>query len=417
MDYETDAIAQTITALELTQPGILISELPIPENLFSFSFCQADQFSIVLSHAHGQFSSALCFASPTEHESRLQEAEMARLILSHVMDSILRAIAQEEELRRLRVSPGGEVHFCGIVGSHPSMQRIYSLIENAGPSDATVLIQGESGTGKELVAHALHEKSLRASKPFVVINCAAYPETLIESELFGYEKGSFTGAIKTKKGRFEQAEGGTVFLDEIGEIPHSTQVKLLRVLQDHQFERLGSDHTIKGDIRIIAATNRNLEKEAKTGNFREDLFYRPNVIPVELPALRERQSDIILLARHFLKKYAKQQERESVEIHPRVFSILQEYLWPGNVRELENVMEQAVVLVQNDLITPSDISSRLGTTVPQSPQQSTLVTMEQQAIVDALDKCNWNKSRAAELLGIGRTSLYSKLKKYKISMK
>jgi two-component system response regulator HydG len=413
-EHSQDVIAPIIQFLQSASPKNLITELPLPQSLLPASFTRAQYYSVIPSRAHAQFSNAICFAAPPDHESRLQEAEMARLLLSHVMDSILRAIGQEEELRRLRTG-STEASFCGMIGSHPAMQQVYALINNAGPSDATILIQGESGTGKELVARALHQKSLRADKPFIVINCAAYPETLIESELFGYEKGAFTGALKSKKGRFEQADGGTVFLDEIGEIPHSTQVKLLRVLQDHCFQRLGSERTIKSNIRVIAATNRNLEKEAKAGNFREDLFYRLNVIPIHVPALRHRQSDIILLARHFIDRFSARQGRKTLGIHPRVFSMLQEYAWPGNVRELENIMEQAVVLAQDDLISPGDIAPRLGNTAPVTTQPNTLMNLEKQAIMDALESCNWNKSKAAEILGIGRTTLYAKMKKHRIA--
>ena len=236
------------------------------------------------------------------------------------------------------------------------MKTVYQLIKDTAPTDAAVLIQGESGTGKELVAKAVHRHSQRKNGPFVVINCSAFPATLLESELFGHEKGAFTGAVKRKLGRFEQAQSGTVFLDEIGEISLSAQVKLLRVLQTHRFERIGGEQTIEVDVRVISATNKNLMDEIKKGHFREDLFYRLNVIPINLPPLRLRKNDIPLLARHFLSRYAEEQKKQQlIDFSIEAMRQLMAYAWPGNVRELENAVEHSVVLAKGTEVQVVDL--------------------------------------------------------------
>ncbi len=298
------------------------------------------------------------------------------------------------------------------------MQVIYKLIDDIAPTDATVLIQGESGTGKELAARAIHRQSLRKDKPFVVINCSAYPSTLLESELFGHEKGSFTGATRQKSGRFEQAHGGTVFMDEIGEIPLSAQIKLLRVLQTRKFERLGGERTISVDVRILAATNRDLLQEVKQGNFREDLYYRLNVIPVIMPPLGKRQNDIPLLARHFQKQFAAESGVKARDFSSEAMRRLLEYNWPGNVRELENSIEHAAVLNKGARIEVSHLPSVLQTPISRTSKPSRGKTMkenEKRLLTKALDECNWNKTRAARRLGISRSTLYDKLKKYQIT--
>ncbi len=342
------------------------------------------------------------------------EGELISLVLAHATGSIIRAAQQEEEVRRLRQKLDQAAEFSGIVGKDAKMQTLFALIENVAPTDATVLIQGESGTGKELVAKAIHEKSLRYDKPFVVINCSAYPETLLESELFGYEKGAFTGALKRRLGRFEQADGGTVFLDEIGEVPLSAQVKLLRALQTRQLERLGSEITIPVDVRIIAATNKDLLQEIKTGAFREDLYYRLDVVSISLPPLRERGNDTRLLAQHFLESFAAEQGKQVTGIGPRAMRLLLDYDWPGNVRELENVMEQSVVVARASTIHREDLPSKLQQGAA-SVKHSTILDHERNLLLETLEECNWNKSHAAERLGIGRSTLYAKLRKFRIT--
>jgi two-component system response regulator HydG len=279
-----------------------------------------------------------------------------------------------------------------------------------------VLIQGESGTGKELVARAIHRVSHRSRRPFVVINCSAYPKTLLESELFGHEKGAFTGAQRRKKGRFEQADGGTVFLDEIGEISASAQLKLLRVLQNHTFERLGGEDSIQVDVRILAATNKELMLEVKAGRFREDLYYRLNVIPIHLPPLRERGNDIPLLARFFVDQFAAEQEKSVTHISSEAMRRLLDYSWPGNVRELENSIEHAVVLAKDEQIGISDLPSTLSElrSDEANPVKQTIVANEVELVRETLEQCNWNKTAAASRLGISRSTLYEKLKKYQL---
>jgi DNA-binding NtrC family response regulator len=304
--------------------------------------------------------------------------------------------------------------FGEIIGKDPKMQSLFKLIEDVAPTDATVLIQGESGTGKELVARAIHERSHRAEKPFVVINCTAYPSTLLESELFGHEKGAFTGAIRRKIGRFEQADGGTVFLDEVGEIEMSAQAKLLRVLQQQTIDRLGGENQIKVDVRILAATNKNLLEEVQRGNFREDLFYRLNVIPVHLPPLRERSKDIHLLVRHFLDRFAREQGKRILGVGSEVMRKLIDNPWPGNVRELENCIEHAVVLAKGDQIELRDLPSALA--APASDTGASLITASETTLIrEVLVACEWNKAEAARQLGISRSTLYEKLKRFQIT--
>lgn len=345
-----------------------------------------------------------------------KELDIVTMILSHAAGAIHRANLHEEELRELRYRVESDHGFAGIVGKDPKMQMVFKLIEDVSPTDATVLIQGESGTGKELVARAIHERSHRAGMPFVVINCSAYPSTLLESELFGHEKGAFTGALRRKAGRFEQADGGTVFLDEIGEIDPAAQTKLLRVLQQQTIDRLGGDHPIKVNVRILAATNKDLLSEVRKGNFREDLFYRLNVIPIELPPLRERRKDIHLLAQYFLTRFAREQDKQINGFRSEAMRKLIENPWPGNVRELENSIEHAVVLAKGSQIDLKDLPSALVEPPPFDSAQPPLsiVESEERLIRDVLEACDWNKAEAARQLGISRSTLYEKLKRFKI---
>ncbi len=342
---------------------------------------------------------------------------MIGLILNHSSGAIKRAASHEEELRHIAQHVDVTTEYCGIVGKDSKMQDIYKLIEDIAPTDTTVLIQGESGTGKELVAGAIHQKSLRKNNPFIVINCSAYPVTLLESELFGHEKGAFTGAVRQKIGRFEQAHGGTVFLDEIGEIPASSQIKLLRVLQTQKFERIGGEQTLSVDIRILAATNKDLLQEVKQGNFREDLYYRLNVIPINLPALRKRRNDIPLQARYFMRRFGAEQQKDIAEISSDAMRLLLNYSWPGNVRELENCIEHAVVLARGTHLEAADLPAAIHdvSNVEDIPDTSTTI-METEAnlLKEVLNDCDWNKKEAARRLGISRNTLYRKLKKYQI---
>ncbi|MEW6349483.1 MAG: sigma 54-interacting transcriptional regulator [Thermodesulfobacteriota bacterium] len=346
-----------------------------------------------------------------------EELEVISLTLTQAAGVIRRALMQEESTSDLRARIEMSSEFCGLIGKDPRMQLVYQLIEDIARTDATVLIQGESGTGKELVASAIHLQSDRKDNPFVVINCAAYPDALLESELFGHEKGAFTGATRQKAGRFEQAHKGTVFLDEIGEVPLAGQISLLRILQTQQFERVGGEQTLKVDVRILAATNKDLLTEVKNGNFREDLFYRLNVIPIFLPPLRERPNDIPLLANHFLCLMASARGKDITEFSPEVMRKLLDYSWPGNVRELENSIEHAVVLAKGNRIETADLPAplRRGAVAGASSTRSLLGETERTLFQRVLEECKWNKKKAARQLGISRTTLYAKLRKYRIS--
>ncbi len=305
--------------------------------------------------------------------------------------------------------------FGNIVGKNEKMQEIYDLISDISNTDSTVLIQGESGTGKELIARAIHFNSHRKSKPFIVANCSAYSQNLLESELFGHEKGAFTGAIRRKIGRFEMAHGGTVFLDEIGEVSPPTQIFLLRVLQDHRFERVGGEETLEVDVRIIAATNKNLRDEMKKGTFREDLYYRLNVIPIFIPPLRERRDDVLLLASEFLRKFSLEKGKEVLDFSPEVVETMMGHPWPGNVRELENVVEHAVILAKNNRILPRDLPQYLlqGAGAPQEAES--LKDYEKSLILRTLKENSWNKHQTAKKLKINRSTLYGKMRRYGIN--
>ncbi len=333
-----------------------------------------------------------------------------------------------------------DLNTCGIIGQSPALLDVFKVLAKVAPTDSTVLVTGESGTGKELLVRALHANSRRTDKPFVPINCGAIPRELLESELFGHEKGAFTHAIRSRQGRFELADGGTIFLDEIGELDLSLQVKILRVLQEKEFERVGGTGTKKVDVRVVAATNRDLEAEVARGVFREDLFYRLNVIPIHLPPLRERGDDAMLLADTFLRGFCRDKERKTLRLSPEARDMLLRYAWPGNVRELENIMEQLSILCDNDVVGADDLPSKIWTSLgqekarpaPPAPAagfawprlrdmedkgmdlKTFLDEMEDRLLREALDMADGVKNRAAEILGIKRTTLIEKLKKKQI---
>ncbi len=327
----------------------------------------------------------------------------------------------EQENLFLKERLAAQFDFSKIIGRCEPMMKMYETLSLVAPSGATVLILGESGTGKELVANAIHQNSPRKNNPFIKVNCAALPETLLESELFGHEKGAFTGAAVQKKGRFAHAHTGTLFLDEIAEMPATTQVKILRVLQEQEFEPLGSSKTVKVDIRIIAATNRILEDEIENGNFREDLYYRLNVVSVKIPLLRERKDDILLLADYFLKKYSDKNKKMIKGFTPRTIDLLMRHTWPGNVRELENSVERSVILAREEVITPEHLPDAIkaldGGDAPEDTGFSagqSLKEVEKQMILRTLEETNGNRTHAADILGISRRTLQLKLKKYEI---
>jgi DNA-binding NtrC family response regulator len=330
----------------------------------------------------------------------------------------------EEELF---VSPD-EIDRQGIVGSSEPMLKIYDTIKKVAPTSTSVMITGETGTGKDLIAYAIHSNSPRRDNPFVKINCAAIAENLIESELFGHEKGAFTGAVSMKPGKFELADKGTLFLDEVGEIPRDMQVKLLRVIQDHEFERVGGLRIIKVDVRLISATNRNLLQDVKDGRFREDLYYRLNVFPTHLPPLRERKEDILLLTEYFIDKFNRKLDRTVKHIDSRVKDVLANYDWPGNIRELENFIERIVLMASGDTITFEDIppewrsaaeafsvSAKTGQKKPfKDFVKSHMEEVEKQTIVQCLEECGGNVTKAARRLGLSRKGLQLKMIKYNL---
>jgi Nif-specific regulatory protein len=309
--------------------------------------------------------------------------------------------------------------FSNIIGNSGPMRQVYEQISQVAPTNTTVLIRGESGTGKEMIAHAIHYNSPRASKPFIKVACAALPESLIESELFGYEKGAFTGASSRKKGRFEMAEAGTLFLDEIGELSQATQIKLLRVLQEREYERLGWTETIKSNVRLIAATNKDLEKAIREGVFREDLYYRLNVFTIYLPPLRERRPDILELAEHFIDKYARQHHKRIKRISTPAIDMLTSYHWPGNVRELENCIERTLLVCDGNVIHGHHLPPTLQTasasdTVTRLSLTAAIEAYEKDLIQDALKTSRGNRARAAKLLDTTERILGYKVKKYTI---
>jgi two-component system NtrC family response regulator/two-component system response regulator HydG len=327
-----------------------------------------------------------------------------------------------EEARSLRERVSQKYKFENLVGESPEMLAAFKTVKQVAPSSASVLLLGESGTGKELFAQALHENSPRRGKPFVRLACASLPETLLESELFGHEKGSFTGALYSRAGRFEMADGGTLFLDEIGDISPTVQVKLLRFLEEREFERVGGNRTYKVDVRIVTATHRDLTKKLEEGSFREDLFYRLNVIEIHIPSLRERAGDIPLLADHFLRKYAAANGKEIRGLSDDTLALLLQHAWPGNVRELENAMERAVILSNEPMLTPAHFptlrriatpgESARGAALGVSIPGSTFADIEKEAILRTLEAVGGSTSRAAALLGISTRKIQYRLKEY-----
>ncbi len=333
------------------------------------------------------------------------------------------------EVRRLRERMASSVTFENIIAGHGEMQEVFRLVSKVKDSDIAVLVMGESGTGKELIARAVHYHGRRQSGPFIVVNCASIPHDLLESELFGHEKGAFTGAAQRRLGRFESANGGTIFLDEIGEMDQSLQAKLLRVIQTKQFERVGGNETVTSDVRIISATNRDLKKEVEAGRFREDLYYRLATFPILLPPLRNRRSDVLLLAEHFLRRYATQEDKPARRFSREALRRMYAYPWPGNVRELENAIQRAVVMSEGEVLTHEELpvavqsfsdavtaadGDVMSIPAPTDDLVVPLEKLEEIAVRNALRICNGNSALAAKRLGIGRATLYRMVKRYGI---
>jgi len=349
-----------------------------------------------------------------DYISKPVDIEELKLLISRALS--FNSLSEENKILKNRL--GEQFSFHNIIGKSAAMQEMFSTLAMVAPTDATVLITGESGTGKELVANALHENSRRKEFPFIKLNCAALNENLLESELFGHEAGAFTGAARRRKGRFELAHKGTLFLDEIGDMSLPTQAKILRVLQGGEFERLGGVETIKVDVRLLAATHKDLQAMIVEGTFRQDLYFRLSVVPVNLPALRERQVDIPELANHFLKRFAEKNRKDIKGFHPEALNLLMQYDWPGNIRELENTVERAVILCLGEQVSPQELPPQLLSAdvremrKKQDSDGFTLRDMEREVIRSTLEKTGHNKSQAAKKLGVARQTLLNKIKQY-----
>jgi len=404
----------------------VITDLKMPgkDGMFLFDYIQENipDIPVIFLTAFGTVESAVQAMNRGAYYYFVKPPNYTQLkgILSRAVEQ--RKLKKELELMRKRLlEQDNHIH---IIGTTQEMKRIFEVIDAVKESSSTVLITGETGTGKELIARSLHFNSSRREKPFVPVNCAAIPKDLIESELFGYEKGAFTGATSRRIGKFEEASGGTLFLDEIGELELPLQSKLLRVLQERELERLGSNKTIKVDFRLICSTNRNLKEEVKSGNFREDLYYRINVVEINVPPLRKRVEDIPLLAMEFLNEFSIR-EKKKLSFSDEVIDIFRAYHWPGNIRQLKNIIERAVVLARTDRITLRELPDELRPprkkfiprkTSTDKQELKTLKELEEQAIITALKECNGNKSKAAKMLGISRKAFYKRLKEYNINL-
>ena len=430
-----DAVAKTLTragyqvvpapdgaaALEVvrSQPvQVLLADLRMPAldglELLRATKSIAPEVEVILITGHGGIEDAVAAMKEGAYDFLTKPFKRAAL-----QKGVEKALEKQHLLRQNRAlrrqledaAPQG-----AIIGAAPAMRRVLDLVAQVAPSNATVLILGESGTGKELIADALHRGSPRREGPCIKVNCAALPETLLESELFGHEKGAFTGAVARKEGRFELAHGGTLLLDEIGDLSPATQAKLLRVLQEGTFERLGGTRTLKVDVRMVAATNKDLDQAVKAGRFREDLYYRLNVISIALPPLRDRREDIPLLAQHFVQRYAQRNAKPVEGLTREALDLLVAYRWPGNVRELENVIERAVVLAREPWIGPRDLPEAISGLVPEAraitiPIGTPLGEVEQRLIEETLKHTGGDKTLAAKLLGITSRTIYRKLKR------
>ncbi len=409
-------------ALERLQKGgvdLVLSDLKMPGlnglELLKAAKVVAPEVDVIMLTAFGTIEEAVRAMKDGARDFLTKPFQRAQLI--RVIHQALEHRALIEQNRALQRRLDDLLRQGNIIGASPAFRRMMTLVDQVATSSATVLIQGESGTGKELIARAIHDKSPRRAGPFVAMNCAAIPETLLESELFGYEKGAFTGAAGRKEGRFELADGGTLFLDEVADLVPATQPKILRVLQEGEFERVGGTRTIRADVRIVAATNQNLADLVKEKRFREDLYYRLNVITITVPPLRERREDVHVLAEHFLRVYAAKNNRRLDEgVSEEALRRLEAYSWPGNVRELENVIERAVVLARGSRIELGDLPDHVAgaTPLPEGVLMikygTTLAEIERQVLEETLRRTNGNKTLTAKILGIDPKTVFRKLK-------
>jgi DNA-binding NtrC family response regulator len=428
--YATLAAPDAETGLKLLRQekvDLVLTDLKLP-HMDGLEFLQAvkrsnTQIPVILMTAYGTVETAIdaMKAGASDYVLKPFSMEEIKLIIHKELD--VRRL--REENRDLREALGERYQFENIVALSAKMQEVLAIVERVAPTNSTVLLGGESGVGKDMIARAIHQHSRRASGPFIKINCTAIPENLLESELFGFEKGAFTGAMTAKPGKFELADKGTIFLDEIGDVPGAIQVKLLRVLQEREFERLGGTKTLKVDVRVIAATNQDLRAALEQGTFREDLYYRLNVVPISIPPLREHKEDIPYLVDHFLARLARESAKPITSITPAAMRLLMDFHWPGNIRELENIIERAVALSSGTMLDVGDIRLDVGpggavvgpgmsandASGPFLPPGMTLEQYEDEIIKEALRRATGNKSQAARLLGLSRNAFRYRLSK------
>lgn len=428
--FQTSFAATGEDAINMIQgedPDLVLLDIWMPgidglETLKRIKHLRPNQLVIMMS-GHGSIETAVKATRLGAYDFIEKPLSLEKVLLSIQNALKIGQLVAENQALKEKINRDYEM-----IGTSPSISKLKRQIDIAAPSSGWALITGENGTGKELVARAIHLQSNRSTKPFVEVNCAAIPEELIESELFGHEKGSFTGATAARKGKFDQASGGTLFLDEIGDMSLKTQAKILRILQEHKFERVGGNRTIEVDVRVIAATNKNLEVEIKEGNFREDLYFRLNVLPFIVPPLRDRKEDIPRLTKHFLRYFCSKESREIKTVESRAIEALANYNWPGNVRELKNLIERLVIMTPSQTIGIADLPQAITKESSSAAAQTTGFTdlpdsyrdakelFEKQFLLEKLQKNNWNISRTAEEIGLERSNLHRKIKSYGIEL-
>lgn len=418
---------QACELLREEEPDVVITDLVMPGvDGMRLLHEAAGRCPVILITAYGTVDNAVQAMKAGAFDFITKPVNLGHLFA--LVERALQVRAMTVENEELRARTRAQYGFGEMIGQTPAMQKVFHQIRQVAPTDTTVCIFGESGTGKELVANAIHEHSRRAGKPFVKVNCAAITETLLESELFGHEKGSFTGAWKQRKGRFELAHGGTILLDEIAEMSPAVQAKLLRVLQEQTFERVGGTETLKVDVRVIVATNADLRERIKQGTFREDLYYRISVFPIVLPPLRERREDIPLLVDHFVRRYTEQMKKPLKGITPSALKKLLAYSWPGNIRQLQNAMERACVMapsgemIGEEHLPPEVVAGEEWESKAEKEErvvlpEASMDELERMAIEQALERCRWNRTAAAKMLKIGTKTLYRKMERYGIKEK
>ena len=430
-DYEVKTVsngASAIKELESNDYDMVLTDLMMPDvdgmQVLENAILKIPKTMCIILTGHGTIKSSVEAIKKGAFDYITKPVSPSELLI--FVEKALKFKNLEEENIRLKKELKGKYHYKKIVGTSKVIKKIYNLIEKVSDTDGTVLITGATGTGKELIARSIHYNSQRSDKPMVVINCGAIPEALLESELFGHEKGAFTGAYKKRIGRFEMANGGTIFLDEIGEMSPALQIKLLRVLQEQQFERVGATKTLHVDLRFIAATNKNLTTAINMEKFREDLYYRLNVIPIKVPSLKQRRSDIPLLIDFFLKKFQKGKREKITGFSQVALDLILAYDWPGNVRELENVIKRLTILSEGPVVRFDDLPENIqNVSSSHHPDKEVIINnelnlneavqdYEKRIILEALEKTNWVKSKAAKLLNINRTTLVAKIKKQNI---